>query len=187
MSEHPLQTQTNELVNMIFEDLAKGQDRVFDALVQGAPIARLPEPHFRDYFLHGFLGNPPNEQWMAQWISVAGTPAAEVQIFDPLTGEDLYRVPPAVASAALATQGQTRARMRDIFEHTANLSQNSPTQAQHFMMQALGDKSRTVGGEQVQSYQQRWQEIFARYGYVQQQSQASQPALSAEGDDLFEY
>lgn len=182
-----LQTQTNELRQMVFDDLARGQNKIFEGLVDNVPVNRLPENIFRDYFLAGFLGTHRNPNWVAEWISIAGTPSTEVAIVD-IAGNELFRVPAMIASMSLTLQGKARASIADIFTHAGNIKKNSPTQAMAFMRSALGERAQELGQETArQAVDRRWSEIFARYGVLpaQTQPQASQPNNS--GDDLFDF
>ena len=178
-----LQTQTNHIKEMIYEDLNKGQAKVFEGLVINAPINQIPEHVFRDYFLHGFAGNPPSAQWVAEWISVAGTPSSEVVVADSATGQELFRVPAMIASTGMVLSGQSRGRIADIFNHTQNISQNSPVQAMGFMNSALGEKVKELQASAQESVDARWQAIFARYGMAAVQSSV----VTASGDDIFDY
>jgi len=182
---NPLQAQATQLRQMLFEDLQKGQTKVFEGLVVNAPINRLPEHFFRDYFLQGFAGNHPNPNWVGEWISVAGSPSAEVVIVDSLSGAELFRVPAMIASTAVVLQGKSRGRITDIFNHTGNIGQNSPLKAMAFMNSALGEKGQELQSTADLDTHTRWQQIFARYGLFPQTTQTSTPPAGAE--DLFEY
>lgn len=182
---NPLQTQTTQLRQMLFDDLNKGQTKIFEGLVVNAPINQLPEHIFRDYFLQGFAGSHPSPSWVGEWISVAGTPSAEVVIVDTVSGQELFRVPAIIASTAIMLQGKSRGRINDIFNHTGNISQNSPLKAMVFMNTALGEKGQELQPAQELDTSVRWRQIFARYGLVSPATAESQNNSGAQ--DMFEY
>lgn len=181
---NPLQTQATQLRQMLFDDLNKGQAKIFEGLVTNAPINRLPEHIFRDYFLKAFAGDHSNPNWVGEWISVAGAPSAEVSIIDSLTSQELFRVPAMIASTKLVLQGNSRGRITDIFKHVGNIAHNSPYKAMAFMDTALNEKTQELHTAAEQDTQTRWHQIFLRYGLVPPETVSG----SASGEsDMFEY
>lgn len=184
---NPLQEQVNSIRQSIMEDLHKGQSKVYEGLVLNMTVNRLPENIFRDYFLAGFMGNHPNPNWVGEWISVAGTPSAEVAIID-IAGNEIFRVPPMIASMSLLLQGKTKGRINDVFTHMGNIKQNSPMQAVTFATQALGEKARELSPSVGSDFGQRWAAIFRRYGVLKPASTTA-PNMShqAAEEDLFDF
>lgn len=186
---HPLQAQVEDMRQMIFDDLNKGQAKIFEGLVLNIEVKKLPEKIFRDYFLQGFLGNHPNPHWAAEWIGVAGSPSAEVAIIDQ-NGQELFLVPPLVASTSMLLNKHQigSARINDIINHSGNLAQNSPAQAMAFMTSALGQKSQDLTGQNaIDTVMVRWQLIFQRYGVVTDTPQSQPTTLTPGEDPLFDY
>lgn len=183
---NPLQQQVNTLVEDIRNDMVRCQKEIFEGLIGGYQINRLPESVFRAHFLMAFAGQPTDPNWVAKWIGIAGTPSAEVAIVDQQNNE-LFRVPPVIASTGVVLQGRSAGRMKDIFNHASDLSRNSPYQAVQFMNQALGTKTQEIG-EAPESHQ-RWREIFERYGLAVPQIGDSPSDATAEqdGGDFFVY
>ncbi len=182
---NPLQQQVNTLVEDIRNDMVRCQKEIFEGLIGEYQINRLPESVFRAHFLMAFAGQPTDPNWVAKWIGIAGTPSAEVAIVDQQNNE-LFRVPPVIASTGVVLQGRSAGRMKDIFSHASDLSRNSPYQAVQFMNQALGTKTQEFG--EVPESHQRWRGIFERYGLVVPQTDnMSESKAEQDGSDFFVY
>lgn len=181
---HQLQAKTNELRDLVLSDLSKGREIIFSGLVENVEPARIPEDVFQEYFLPGFIGRHPDPQWVGRWISVAGTPSAEVAVFNPATGAELFRVPPFIASIHRILTGTSKGRISDVITHGENLSKNSPAVAFNFVSQALAQKSGEFVSQADQVYHGRWMAIFARYNVVPEGF--AQPGVQSDSDDLFE-
>lgn len=181
-----LQAQTNEVQQMIHDDLNKGCGKIFDGLVMTPITHRLPERIFRDYFLAGFIGKHTNPRWTMEWVSVAGTPNSEVIIFDEATDEELFRVPPLVASSNVLLGNNVRGRFKDVFAHTMQLGANVPASGNNFMYNALNQRSAAiVESTNLDPVFQQWEVIFARYGLREEVQQ--QTPQQTDGGDYFDF
>lgn len=186
---HPMQSQADEMRQMILDDLNKGQTKIFEGLVNNIQVKTISEKIFRDYFLPCFLGNPSSQHWVAEWIGIAGSPSAEVAVINE-QGEELFLVPPMIASTsmALAQHQFGQARMNDIFAHTSNVANNSPHQAMVFMTSALGQRAPHMAGvHTLDSVIARWQAIYERYGVAKPVAAQTPEAHPPGYDPLFDY
>lgn len=181
---NPLQATTNSLIDDIRADMERCQAKVFSGLVVNYAPRQLPESVFRSHFLMAFAGQPTDPNWVAGWISVAGTPSAEVSIVDD-SGQELFRVPAMITSSNVILTGRTKGRMSDIFNHVGNLKLNSPQQAIGFMADALGTKSTELPTDVSEVIRQRWIEIFRRYQLIPVEQEASN--TEAPTEDFFDY
>lgn len=181
-----LQERVDSIKQAIMEDLRKGEENVFRGLVSEVEPNRLPEPIFVNYFLPGFLGNNPNRNWLLEWISVAGSPAAEVSIFDPATNQELFRVPPVLSSRNILLPRE-RGDLGDIFSQHKLMANTLGNQGTKYLFSELERKS----SEAISSYHNdtndRWIAIMTRYGYTPVNQQSVNGSQAMGQDDLFEY
>ena len=124
MTNTPQMSRVDALRSMVFEDLEKGLARVHENLIENQMVHRLPEHIFAEYFLPCWLGKISPVNWVSEWISVAGTAASEVDIFDPTTNQVLFRVPSIVMSRQLDFTGAGRGSLSAAITHMNNLSRN---------------------------------------------------------------
>lgn len=180
-----LQERVDHIKQAIMEDLSKGQQSIFKGLVTDIQPNRLPEPIFVSYFLPGFLGSNPNRNWLLEWISVAGSPSAEVSVFDPATQQELFRVPPVLASRGILLP-RGNGDLNDIFTRHEMMKGTIGNQGTRFLFNALSHKSEQALSTYENETNERWSHILARYGYAPTHQQTNQPPVTS-GDDLFEY
>lgn len=178
-----LQQTVDSVKVAILEDLKKGENKIFEGLVNGHMPNRLPENIFVSYFLPGFLGTNPNQNWLLEWISIAGSPAAEVSIFDPGTNQELFRVPPVLSSRNILLPRQ-EGGLDSIFKRHEMMAGGLGNSSTRYLFNALEDKS----SQAIASYQNetddQWVAILARYGYTPKNAP---PQNSGGGDDMFDY
>lgn len=163
--------EANDVTNKILEAIAEDNDRVgqkvFHGLLESVPVNNLPEQIFKNYFLPNFLGlsQVPNQQWMLEWVSIAGTPMSEVCIIDDVTGQPLFMVPPILNSNGLI-MNKTEGDLGDIFTRYDQISKNTPSSGLGFLITALNTKNEeflsNLNNNEVLG---RWIAIMQRYGY----------------------
>ncbi|MGI9212589.1 MAG: hypothetical protein ACR2HF_08960 [Methylococcaceae bacterium] len=174
MTEQNLQEFSNSLETQMYQQtmgqVSKDMGKVFNALcVENDPVlGRIPERIFRDYFLPYFAGERSMEDTniVAQWISVAGTPSAEVRVIDDVTQEELYRVPPIMSTQFLDVQTRPNGQsMKEVLEQAALYRRNIPAQGERFLEMAYGDKAQVMlrNARLPEEYNRRWGEIMVRY------------------------
>lgn len=177
-----LQDNVDKVKQNILKDLNKGQDLIFNGLVANVPLNRLPEPLFASYFLPGFLGNNPNQNWMLEWIGIAGSPSAEVSVFDPATQQELFRVPPVLASRNILLPRE-QGGLNDIFKRHEMMGSTLGASGANYLFNALEKKSEQAVAAYQNDTDARWVAILARYGYAPQN-----PIAGPSGDeDMFDY
>lgn len=174
MSQQNLQDVSNSLEAQMYQQtmgqVSKDMGKVFNALcVENDPVlGRIPERIFRDYFLPYFAGEQSMEDTniVAQWISIAGTPSAEVRVIDDVTQEELYRVPPIMSTQFLDVQTRPNGQsMKEVLEQAALYRRNIPAQGDRYLEMAYLDKAQVMlrDAHLPEEYNQRWGEIMARY------------------------
>lgn len=178
-----LQNNVDRIKQTIMDDLKKGQEAIFNGLVTNIQPNRLPEPLFASYFLPGFLGTNPNQNWMLEWISIAGSPSSEVSVFDPATQQELFRVPPVLASRNILLP-KTEGDLGDIFKRHEMMSNGLGSTGANYLFNALEQKSVQAISAYQNDTDARWQAILARYGYAPQNAPQGNPNAA---EDMFDY
>jgi hypothetical protein len=178
-----LQQNVDLVKQSIVQDLHKGQAAIFDGLVANVQPNRLPENLFVSYFLPGFLGTNPNPNWMLEWISIAGSPAAEVSVFDVATQQELFRVPPVLSSRNILLP-KAQGDLGDIFKRHEMMAGTLGSAGTNYLFHALEGKSAQAVSSYHNDTNDRWTAILARYGYTPQHKNTQAVAST---DDMFDY
>ena len=160
---------TESIKSAILKDNERTGRVVFDALLNNVEKNVLPESIFKNYFLPCFLGLRTDQRtinWMAEWVSVAGTAMSEVTIIDDNTRVPLFDVPPILNTTALYLH-KTEGDLGDIFARHKNITNNSPTAGLNFLIAALNSKSVDLSTSiDHGGILDRWVDIMKRYGYL---------------------
>lgn len=185
-----MQEDLNEVNKMIkdsiYEESNKVGELVFSNLIPDGPVSFLPESIFRDYFLPRFLGQDqnPKSTWVLEWISVAGSPSAEVGIRDDLTQEHIFTVPPIIYTEGLSLV-KNPGDLGDIFSRYKQLNNNLPQEGTSFLFKALHEKNKEMLSKlNLSKPEAQWLSILVRYGVVDPNSENSP---QDPVDDMFDY
>ena len=183
MTPAHLSAAVQQKVTSLQNDLDRGLSRIFDPIVTGFVPNSIPENVFVGYFLPSFIGGTQNPNWVAEWVSVAGTPSAEVSVVD-IQGNILFQVPPLLSTQSLSFgTGGIR------FNHIANeahLRENSLAGKEGFLTAAMYEKTTQMQNADTDRVSLVWNSILTRYGYVQPPP-AVQPQQPSTASDMFEY
>ncbi|MDD2819178.1 MAG: hypothetical protein PHN51_10365 [Candidatus Nanopelagicales bacterium] len=186
MDQHTLTAAVQSKVTHFQQTTQTNGDALFQQLVQDIQPKTIPEDVFVRYFLPSFLGGEQNPRWVAEWVSIAGTPSCPVAVVD-VRGKELYRVPPLYLTEAV-----TAARVGPSFKQiaqTAELYSNSLAGNGGYLMDALSKKPMQINSDDFQRASQVWYSILARYNIVPPQAVGTQitPPPPASVSDMFEY
>lgn len=166
MDNKNLEQQVDDLIT---NEIKQKIGSVYDSLVVNQPKGKLPENIFQQYFLPFFAGEKPitsENKIMENWISVAGTPMAEVDIIDN-AGKVLFSVPSLFDTKIIDTVIKDRkTSLTDIYANTDARTARIPAEGATYLARALDDKAGTIAsGSKIDDINnQRWNEIFQRYG-----------------------
>lgn len=159
---------------------------VHKLLVSGEAVRNtLPEDIFKNYFLPMFAGLETHpDASVGVWISIAGTPFAEVDIIDK-SGQVLFTVPPIFERNIVDPTKQRNLPLSVVTDTVEKMIKQSPYRAVSFLNHHLDDI--TIKDEVLASFQQknfaRMDAIFARYNIVpvwqQAQSNAADTSQSS--------
>lgn len=150
------------------EQLNASMANVFSSLVQNSPKAQLPEELFVSNFLPFFIGvvnAEKNEDFLPTWISIAGTPAADVDIIDR-NGKVLFTVPSFIDSGFINPLKNTSGlSYSDIVNMAILYGNNIPKQGADVLNKGLSDKVNRLKEKSPEYGKkiQMWEFIFKRY------------------------
>ena len=143
-------------INQIWENLQ---------IAEQAELVRFPENVFAANFVPFFAGEPvPEHINMGLWIGIAGGPFREVVIVNPVSGEELFRVPPMMEIDGIQVSDRREISVRDAIQNMMNLSNVSPARAKAY----FDNKMMSLGLQQdprqfADKYVEAWNIIFSRY------------------------
>lgn len=145
-------------------------------------IAVLPENIFVNYFLPFFCGERKMDEYkdniLAQWISIAGSPTAQVNIIKPDTNTFLFTVPGLVDTNFIDINNTNKSQpLNHIFTNYELHKNQLPILGHKYLANALEDKMKQIAvkddnvKKDVSLHQQQWLDIFVRYGKVKDNTQ----------------
>ena len=140
--------------------------------VANEDVARIPEDIFVRVFLPLFAGETlefPKEATIAGWISVAGSPYKEVDVFNKETGDVLFRCPPLFdyngVDPVRNLKDRSQRPIADIVQMADKLMNIHPNQSIAFLQRELGQRANKMNtGAKLMPNLVRWNQVFARYG-----------------------
>lgn len=155
------------VVKNIIDSMQTQTNTIFDDLVVKNENSKLPEEIFQGHFLPFFSGQrhaSKDDNVIAEWISVAGTPMNEVDIIDR-DGEVLFTVPPLMDTNIINVTTNTSQRSMSAILSNYDLHHNNiPKVAVNKLNQNLGDKSEALLNPKVSfENKERWDKIMLRY------------------------
>lgn len=161
--------------NRLIDEISQKTNAVFDSLVTAQPKAKLPEDVFKYHFLPYFSGQEENSKTRnitAEWVGVAGTPMAEVDVVDK-AGKVLFTVPPLFDTSSLNISKRPAGRsLADITNEFNLINHSVPVAASRFLNNALTQKGDEIIGMSdgqdpgVKAVApDRWLSILNRYGF----------------------
>jgi len=173
-----------EMLDSIYRDMNSNRDVIYNGLVEQAPINSIPESLFVNYFLPRFIGNINDPNWVIDWISIAGTPMAEVAVFNDTSKQMLFKVPGLLNSSFIMNnRGDTFA---DIFTRHRQITANLPMSGGRFLAEALGTKTEEFKSNHPKEESiNSWQFILEKYGFLTNEQNVKD---NKEGSgDFFDY
>lgn len=150
------------------EDISVQINKSFESLVVNTPKNKLPESLFVEHFLPYFSGdvNDPRVKGrdvLTDWVSVAGTPMAEVDIIDEEQNV-IFSVPALYDTNIInLVKPKTGNAIADIYQEYELRKVGVPVAANNFLTNALLDKTRQLTNVEQNKTTQRWDAIYARY------------------------
>lgn len=162
-----IEDQTNRVKDLMFSEIERSKTIVFDGLLNDTHLNSMPESLFINYFLPCFLGKPVSNNWIAEWISIAGTPMADVMVIKDGTNEVLFIVPSILNTNNLFLHKEN-GDFGDIFSRYDQISSNNiPGRGLSFLLQALDSKNKELLNKiNFTDVNKRWYDILSRYNLL---------------------
>lgn len=194
--DKPVQTSADDaLRQQTLEQVRQSTSFAYDSLVVQQNKQKIPEQVFVAHFLPYFSGQDlaQGRNVVAEWIGVAGSPMAEVDVVDQ-KGEVVYSVPPIYNTNILEIANRKAGQsVADIFQQYELRRAGVPAAANAYLNQNLADKSRemVIGQIDENSVAGRWNTIMSRYGIkptaeAEKAGGTSKPAQPADDDVLYD-
>ena len=183
-----LERQMQGVRDALLADIDKSKKIVFEGLLDNPLINRIPESLFVNYFLPHFIGRGNNPNWVMEWISVAGTPMAEVAVFKDGTNEILFNVPSLLYTNNLFMH-KKGGDLGDIFTKFDQINANLPMNGLAFLLNALNSKNHELlSNFNMQGANSVWLHIFQRYNLVEVNPAATGNVVAEQNlNDFFEF
>lgn len=173
-SQQSIEEQTENVKNKLRDNLTDGfirlEAQLFNDILQDSAKNRtkLPEEIFVRHFLPFFSGKQPvsdHPQIVAEWIGIAKSPTAEVDVVGH-NNETLFTVPAYFDTTVI--NAAERTAMRDVGTIVNKYIQeknNLPQIATRNVTQALDQKVPTMfqASDNFQKNKECWKQIFSRY------------------------
>lgn len=168
-------------------------DAIFQSVVVDAKkdASMLPESIFEAVFLPFFCGDLSPEiskMRTSEWISIAGSPMAEVRIIDA-EGETLFTVPALMDSSSIEVAKQQGMSFSEMFEEYSLQHNYMPVVGNNFIMRALADKQNNYDHKSPKELESinRWREIMQRYDKIPAEVKAAGATTLDDEDDGLVY
>lgn len=140
-------------------------DDLFDAMIVNNKNNVLPEHIFTQYFLPYFAGKLPitkETTVMVDWVSVAGSPVAEVDIIDG-NSNVMFTVPSLFDTKIInPTRDVSEETLGQIYGLYSLKTNNLPVVATRYLNNALDQKTEVMI-EEPSTKDTRWNDILTRY------------------------
>lgn len=155
-------------------------DEFYNSLVLDIPNNRLDEAKFKDYFLPVLAGKEThNDEVIAQWMHVAGSPTSEVDIVNN-NNEVLFTVPSLLNTSRIKVTDHNT-NLAEVLVNYELLSRNIPAIAENKLKKDLMLTSNSIIDQNNTEDKDRWSDILVRYGYLNKQNNNK---IDEDGDDL---
>ncbi len=176
------------------QDLQRVQSQMISSLVKDAhavlvtgPAARkkLPEQIFKSTFLPMFAGQETHPDiTVGVWISIAGTPFAEVDIIDE-QGQTLFSVPPIFERSIVDSTKGFDVPLSVVSDTVEKMMNQSPARATaflyHHLDQVITDDATLIKWRDAHA--DAMDKIFARYGITPVVTSRSTTAVQQKPND----
>lgn len=167
------------------EGMRRIQQIAVEPLLTHNNRGRLPERIFRETFLPwatGAVEETPEYPYSSEWIKIAGSPTAEVEVFLESTNEIVFIVPAMWDTSGLGKLGINEIRM--IVLDAKHLETTNPGLANRRIAQNLLQHAANLRSSYRTDAIEKWNTILNYYGLAQSSVTAANP--TAQADDEFE-
>lgn len=154
-------------MNAKVNQIAASMENALADLVSSTENSKLPEDLFVSNFLKFFIGienADTNKEFLPTWISIAGSPSADVDVIDK-SGNVLFVVPGFVDSAFINPTKRTGISYSDIVNMSILYGNNIPQQGAAVLKNELEQKVQRLKDKSPDYVKKikMWETIFTRY------------------------
>lgn len=161
------QRSISELLRMSYQE---EKEKLLDELYQKGNFVyknmmvynKIPEYIFRDYFLPFFLNERQSDNWVMEWISIAGSPSSPVSVMNDAMTEELFLVPP-IFNTQILSQNTNGRKLYDIIIQYKEESRNIESVAKNKFIHNLHDYANNVSANHEINIYDVWYFIISRY------------------------
>ena len=148
------------------EDISKIERQIKQDFVDSPSVSRLSEKEFRNFvpFFTGQANLFEREDVITDWITIAGSRYAPVDVYDQL-GQTLFRVPGLFSSGLNVTDHENSSSVRDIIHGFTQRQVMPPKVANDYILNELYSKSEdlAIGTSPNAENERLWSEVFKYY------------------------
>lgn len=167
-----LNDATSQILQHNADQVSAQIDSSYSALVVNATKTRLPEHVFVSFFLPFFSGELEHPALVGRnpltdWISIAGTPMAEVDITD-VSNNTVFTIPSLFDTNIIDIINRKPGNALSDLYSQYDMRSNVPSAANNYLANALYNKSMdiTQNVNSLLSSKNRWEAILVRYGKI---------------------
>lgn len=169
-----LQRETQDFIN-----------NSFNAIVGTHTNQRIPEPVFRHHFLPHFSGNvetPQGRNVLAEWVGVAGSPMAKVDVVDE-NNNVLFTVPPVMDSSIINLNKVNGRSLSDLVGEYNLHKNHSPGRGITYLANNVQPKLQEIvpGHSDESQAVSEWSKVFNFYN-LDNQAETSSDSKKEDSD-----
>lgn len=169
-TEYQVQDLLKRADDIAYQQVVEKTNAIFNAL--GEPIkGKFPAHLFKEQFLPFFSGQvqmTPDNDFIAHWITIAGSASSEVELLGA-DGRVVAVVPPIVDTSIISAEANVDTKeFSDITAESEMLSGQSPVLAKNYFYRELSRKGETLidnnTSEVLNAREQAWHDLMGYFG-----------------------
>lgn len=177
---------------VLMKQVAEEMDRLYHSLVKDEKedVSVISETDFVSGFLPYFAGElniPDNKAFISTWIGIAGNPNKEVAVVDN-KNQELFRVPALLNTKPI--EPRSDGRVLDVMDEYITRGSQFSALADQYLNKESINITTPISEKLIENKkdEERWNEIFKRYGKKLPQSiKDNKEIILEEDDDMLDY
>lgn len=188
--ENPNDLAYKAQAELLRQSLTEATQSVFEAhgiLVENVEKTKIPEPIFVDHFLPFFSGEhvDPRENRLSEWIAIAGSPMASVDVVDQ-NNNTVVTIPPVMNSDVISVTSSKMKPISTTFMQYDLEKTISPTGSSITLHNSLVERaSGVISADSVtqNTVKEAWDNVFKHYGVIKSNDNTSSAASNSALDN----
>ena len=188
--ENPNDLAYKAQAELLRQSLTEATQSVFEAhsiLVENVEKTKVPEPIFVDHFLPFFSGEhvDPRENRLSEWIAIAGSPMASVDVVDQ-NNNTVVTIPPVMNSDVISVTSSKMKPISTTFMQYDLEKTISPTGSSIALHNSLVERaSGVISADSVtqNTVKEAWDNVFRHYGVIKSNDNTSSVASNSALDN----